>query len=141
MWSPAVAVAVSIPCAYFKLSQQLIHFLDEASQFPGVLDLLGSFLECIPSRRWVEGHRSWNRAEEVEKPRYYNQKTGGITTTRMRQTAPLVHRAQLPHGFLDLRDPVRPLQHFARLGPIRSSHNAVPLHQVDQVSRAPITDA
>jgi hypothetical protein len=63
----AVADGISIPGGDFKFRQQSIHLFDEAGQFLRVLDSLGSFLECIPSRRWVEGHLSSNRAEEVEK--------------------------------------------------------------------------
>src|SRR5580658_9809883 len=47
----------------------------------------------------------------------------------------------LPHRFFDFRDPVRPLQHLARLGPIGSTDDAIAFHKVDQVGGAAIADA
>ena len=45
-------------------------------------------------------------------------------------------RTALPHCVFHFRDPIRTLQHFARLRAIRRAHNPIPLHHVDQVRRA-----
>ena len=47
----------------------------------------------------------------------------------------------LPHRLFNLRYPIRPLEHLARLGSVGGAHDAVPLHQVDQVRRAPVANA
>src|SRR5690349_21194123 len=47
----------------------------------------------------------------------------------------------LPQSFFHFRDPIRTLQYFARLRSIRRSDNAFPLHQIDEVRGASITDA
>src|SRR6266496_2433547 len=42
---------------------------------------------------------------------------------------------------LHLRDPVRRLEDLARLGAVGAAHDAVALHQVDEVSGAAVADA
>jgi hypothetical protein len=49
--------------------------------------------------------------------------------------------AALPHGLFNLRNPVRTLQYFPRLGTIRCSYNSVLLHQIDEMRGAPVANA
>jgi len=47
----------------------------------------------------------------------------------------------LPHRFLHFGNPVRTFQHLTRFRTIRRTHDSIPLHQVDQVRRPPVSDA
>src|ERR1700679_3291771 len=48
---------------------------------------------------------------------------------------------QLSQRVLNFAQPVGTLQKFARFGAVRCAYNAVSLHQVDEVSRAAVTDS
>src|SRR5260221_8419260 len=50
-------------------------------------------------------------------------------------------KSPLAQRLLDFLQPVGPLQYLSRLGTVRRAHDAVALHQVDEVSCAPIADA
>lgn len=46
----------------------------------------------------------------------------------------------LPQRLLHFRDPVRTLQHLARLRPIGRAHDSIAFHQIDEVRRAPVAN-
>src|SRR5437899_3005578 len=54
---------------------------------------------------------------------------------------PFFYSDELPHRLFYFRNPVWPFQHLARLRPVGRSNNAIALHQIDEMSGAPVADA